>query len=238
MILLTKLVLAHLTGDFLLQPSSWVQAKEEKKLKAYQLYLHSVLHGVLIMLLVWNWSFIRWAVLLAFIHLVIDAAKLLLQKPETKRVCFFMDQLAHGVSIYLIYCWYTGCAEINMFIFGEINWLLITMVVFLTMPSSFIIRIFIATWSPHTEENDGESLKDAGKYIGILERLFVFVCVLTNNWEAIGFLLTAKSVFRFGDLKESKDRKLTEYILIGTLLSFGVATLIGMTYIALMAKTT
>ena len=28
-----------------------------------------------------------------------------------------------------------------------------------------------------------------------------------------------------GDLKESKDRKLTEYILIGTLLSFGIAIL-------------
>jgi hypothetical protein len=61
----------------------------------------------------------------------------------------------------------------------------------------------------------------------MLERLFVFTFVITGNWEAIGFLLAAKSVFRFGDLKESKDRKLTEYILIGTLLSFGIAILIG-----------
>ena len=28
--------------------------------------------------------------------------------------------------------------------------------------------------------------------------LFVFVFVITNHWEAIGFLLAAKSVFRFG----------------------------------------
>jgi hypothetical protein len=39
----------------------------------------------------------------------------------------------------------------------------------------------------------------------------------------VGFLIAAKSVFRFGDLKESKDRKLTEYILVGTLVSFGLA---------------
>jgi hypothetical protein len=40
--------------------------------------------------------------------------------------------------------------------------------------------------------------------------------------------LAAKSIFRFGDLKESKDRKLTEYVLIGTLLSFGIAIAVGM----------
>ncbi|MFV0501856.1 MAG: hypothetical protein ACK5MH_09735 [Bacteroidales bacterium] len=45
--------------------------------------------------------------------------------------------------------------------------------------------------------------------------------------SGIGFLLAAKSIFRFGDLKDSKDRKLTEYILIGTLLSFAVAIATG-----------
>ena len=64
-------------------------------------------------------------------------------------------------------------------------------------------------------------------YIGILERLFVFSFILTGHFEAIGFLLAAKSIFRFGDLKEAKDRKLTEYVLIGTLLSFGIALLTG-----------
>jgi len=39
--------------------------------------------------------------------------------------------------------------------------------------------------------------------------------------------LAAKSIFRFGDLKEAKDRKLTEYVLVGTLLSFGIALLVG-----------
>lgn len=73
-------------------------------------------------------------------------------------------------------------------------------------------------------------MKDAGRYIGMLERLFVFTFVLLGQWEAIGFLLAAKSVFRFGDLTKASDRKLTEYILIGTLLSFGIAIMLGIVF--------
>ena len=66
------------------------------------------------------------------------------------------------------------------------------------------------------------------KYIGILERVLIFVFILTNHFEAVGFLLAAKSIFRFGDLKEAQDLKLTEYVLIGTLLSFGIAIVTAM----------
>jgi hypothetical protein len=48
------------------------------------------------------------------------------------------------------------------------------------------------------------------------------------NLKPLVFLLAAKSIFRFGDLKKVKDRKLTEYVLIGTLLSFGIAILVGL----------
>ncbi|MGB6037763.1 MAG: DUF3307 domain-containing protein, partial [Cryomorphaceae bacterium] len=81
-----------------------------------------------------------------------------------------------------------------------------------------------------TEDEENQSLPAAGKYIGMLERLFIFAFVVLNQWSAIGFLITAKSVFRFGDLSRAKDRKLTEYILIGTLLSFGLAILTGLVY--------
>src|SRR5258708_34477136 len=106
MMLLTKLILAHLIGDFLLQPLSWVKAKEKSKLKASPLFLHALLHGILIMLLVWDWTFLPWAALLTFVHLAIDATKLLLQKKETETIYFFADQLLHFLSIYLIVWWY------------------------------------------------------------------------------------------------------------------------------------
>lgn len=97
----------------------------------------------------------------------------------------------------------------------------------LTKPTSIIIRNIISIWTPEKKAKDN-SLENAGNYIGILERLFIFCFVLTHHFEAIGFLLAAKSIFRFGDLKAAKDRKLTEYVLIGTLLSFGIALLIGL----------
>lgn len=72
-------------------------------------------------------------------------------------------------------------------------------------------------------------MKDAGKWIGIMERILIFSFILLDKFGTIGFLLAAKSVFRFGDLKDTNDQKKTEYIIIGTFLSFMIATLLGIT---------
>jgi hypothetical protein len=95
------------------------------------------------------------------------------------------------------------------------------------------MKTIFLKWNISELTKNHESLKDAGKYIGILERILVFIFIILNHWEAVGFLITAKSVFRFGDLKESKDRQLTEYILIGTLISFGIAITTGIIYTTL-----
>ena len=92
----------------------------------------------------------------------------------------------------------------------------------------------MSKWSESLNSSSDASLSNAGKYIGILERLLIFTFVVSGHWEAIGFLIAAKSVFRFGDLKESKERKLTEYILIGTLLSFGIALVTGIIVVKLL----
>ncbi|OUS18429.1 hypothetical protein A9Q93_03955, partial [Nonlabens dokdonensis] len=60
--------------------------------------------------------------------------------------------------------------------------------------------------------------------------LLIFLFIITDNFSAVGLLLTAKSVFRFGDLSKAKNMKLTEYVLIGTLLSFGIAILVGLLF--------
>ncbi len=98
---------------------------------------------------------------------------------------------------------------------------------FLTAPSSALIKNTISRWRPPTSEETPDSLDRAGAYIGVLERLFVYFFVLNGLWDAVGFLIAAKSVFRFGDLRNSSDLKLTEYILIGTLLSVGLASLVA-----------
>ena len=233
MMLLLKLLLAHLIGDFLIQPSSWVKNKEEKKLAAWQLYFHVLVHGALVLLLVWDWHFWAWALLLSGTHLLIDACKLLFQNKNRKRVFFFIDQAIHLLSIYIIWWCYQGEVISTTFLWSNKILLFTTAFFLITLPASVAIKIFISKWTPQTEDTEEGSLQSAGKYIGIFERLFVFAFIITDHWEAIGFLLAAKSVFRFGDLKESKDRKLTEYILIGTLLSFGLAVLTGLIYLRL-----
>jgi len=52
--------------------------------------------------------------------------------------------------------------------------------------------------------------------------------ILVGEPAGIGFLAAAKSVFRIGELKESTDRNLAEYILIGTLMSFTIAMVAGL----------
>jgi len=233
MIILVKLILAHLLGDFLLQPDTWVTAKEKKKLSAWQLYSHVLIHFVLIMVLVNDISFWKWALLIALLHLITDIAKVFLQTKKTKRTYFFVDQFVHLLFICLIWFWYQD-EWISLQIKNlEYYITIITFIYALTQPVSVLIRSFISRWSPETGRNGSDSLERAGNYIGILERLFVFAFVLAGQWEAVGFLLAAKSVFRFGDLKESKDRKLTEYVLIGTLLSFGIAMLAGVVFLNL-----
>src|SRR3546814_5185296 len=102
MILLLKLFLAHLLGDFMFQPAKWVEAKEKRRIKAYQLYVHGLLHGIIIMLLVWNWSFWPWELILAASHLFIDALKLLFQEQKTNRIFFFVDNLSNLLIIYIV----------------------------------------------------------------------------------------------------------------------------------------
>lgn len=231
MILLLKLVLAHLLGDFVLQPHRWVKAKEKKKHKAWQLYVHMLIHLTLVLLLVWDINFLIPAILLSLSHGIIDVLKLHFQRESTERFWFAVDQFLHLLVITII--WYRIEKPEYSFALGQINLLYITALVFITTPGSIIIKTLIAQWSPVTDKPKGASLQHAGQYIGILERLMVFTFTVTNNWEAIGFLIAAKSVFRFGDLKDSRDLKLTEYVLIGTLLSFGLAMGAGLLVSAL-----
>lgn len=226
MILLVKLLLAHLIGDFLLQPTTWVLDKEAKKHKSIYLYFHILLHGILAFALVFEKDFLWFALLLAVLHGVIDSFKLQFQTKKTKRFWFLLDQILHLITIFGIAFFYTN-TTIDFNLSGDNFWIVITGIVLLTKPTSIIIRNIISIWTPEKKPKNN-SLENAGNYIGILERLFIFCFILTHHFEAIGFLLAAKSIFRFGDLKAAKDRKLTEYVLIGTLLSFGIALLIGL----------
>lgn len=233
MILFLKILLAHILGDFVFQPEKWVKDKEQKKIKSVKLYYHVVIHAILLLLFIqFNWTeYWLGFVIIITSHYLFDVLKLTFQHKKSKRIWFFIDQILHLLVLIFVATFYS---EFN-FNFDELFTskilLLFISILLVTNVSAVIIKIFITQWNPESKKENDDSLAKAGRYIGILERLFVFTFIVTNHWEAIGFLLAAKSVFRFGDLTSSKDRKLTEYILIGTLLSFGLAIIIGILYL-------
>jgi len=227
-VLLAKLLAAHFIGDYLLQPKSWVAAKESRVWRAPQLYLHTLIHLLLILLIIDQPGFLPYALLIAASHLIIDGLKVRFQTEQTRTFWYFTDQALH-VAVLLIVWNRTTPADI---LFGTLwqpdYWIPLAAFLFLTMPAATIIRFVMLRWTTSIDETRDESLKDAGTMIGILERLFIFFSILGGFWQTIGFLLAAKSVFRFGDLTRAKDRKLTEYIMIGTLLSFSLAVAVSL----------
>lgn len=85
--------------------------------------------------------------------------------------------------------------------------------------------------SPVTQTISGNEeqelgLASAGKWIGICERVLIITFVVMGQFTAIGFLMTAKSILRFSE-KENNTQLKTEYVLVGTLVSFTTAAMIG-----------
>ncbi|MGB0879831.1 MAG: DUF3307 domain-containing protein [Polaribacter sp.] len=243
MILFLKLLLAHLLGDFVFQPENWVNDKEKNKIKSSKLYIHILIHSILLMIIL-GFDFKNyWIGFLIIVssHYIIDVSKIYFQKKKTKRIWFFIDQFLHLLILVLVTFMYLEYAISLENILTNKNLLLIVCLISVTYVAAILIKVIITQWNPKNNKentsssssNGNESLAKAGRYIGILERLLIFVFIATKHWEAIGFLLAAKSIFRFGDLTDSEDRKLTEYILIGTLLSFGFAIFIGLLYVHL-----
>jgi hypothetical protein len=229
MLIFTQLLLAHLIADFLLQPQRWVVHKEAHKIRSKYLYVHVLLHFAVTMVLLWDVKYWKLALIIAVSHYFIDLAKLYATPLfRLRSIPFFIDQSLHLAVLYAV-AYYGNLLEHIGTFFQELDWPLVTAIVFVTFPAAIVMGKLLEAMG-NKIELDHKSLPNAGKYIGIIERLFVLLFIILGRWEAIGLLIGAKSVFRFNDLKESNNRKLTEYILIGTLLSFGLALVTGIIY--------
>ena len=144
--LFIKLILAHLLGDFIFQPNSWVADKERKKAKSLYLYLHTFIHFALIMFLLWDLHLWWIAAAVAGSHFIIDLAKLQYQKPNTRKNWFFIDQLLHilviaGITLYVMKFDFS-------FIDNSDLLKVIAGAVFVTVPASIIVKMLISGWTP------------------------------------------------------------------------------------------
>jgi hypothetical protein len=91
-----------------------------------------------------------------------------------------------------------------------------------TLLGGFFVGVYIRPYTEKlpTSTTGGRGFATAGQLIGRLERFLIYLFVTAGHLEGVGFLVAAKSIFRFGELKDHEHRAEAEYITIGTMLSF------------------
>lgn len=238
LLILLQLLFAHLLTDFILQPSKWIRHKREFKARSYVLIIHSLLAGALSLLFLQTWEWWYAAVFISITHYLIDVWKLYQRKDNLKY--FLLDQFFHLIVILLVWLHIiNGFSQVLPMLKTYLNSpaaLAITgaylVVIF---PAGFLIGKATQRWQNEIEPDyRNNSLASAGRYIGIFERILVLTFILTNNFAAIGLLIAAKSILRFSDKSETGARKQTEYVLIGTLMSFAITILLGLLVMSLI----
>lgn len=224
--LLLRLLSAHLLADFFLQSDKLCKAKNESGKKGVIAQLaHAFIHALSAYILLADWK--NWIIpLVIFVsHLIIDVLKSRLHGKGT--VAFLCDQSVHILVIVLLWWWLyadstQACGWLANVVSSKQLWAVILVYLSITKPASVLISKFIRNWTP-SNNMQGQGMPRAGEWIGYIERVLILTFVITGNIEAVGFLLAAKSVFRFGDLNKAKEIKITEYVLLGTLASFTIA---------------
>jgi len=219
--LILLLFIAHLLSDFIFQSQSMSDNKSKKAITWYHIY-HVAIVGVLSFILSLNLNFWLSAIILTLLHLLTDIAKSALQLKHSSKNFFFIDQAIHLASIVIVAYTYALGGEIDFFVNLRIRTIAtIAAFIFITKPTNIIIDNLLNVFKIQISDSADESLPNAGKLIGIVERFLVLALILIGEFAAVGLILAAKSILRLNGTQKS------EYVLIGTLLSFGFAALAG-----------
>lgn len=274
--LLLLLLAAHFIGDFYLQPSRWVECRNDNHIKSIGLWKHFLVHTLLntAVFLISDLSFIQSIISIGFIsisHLLTDYWKSHRKKNFTY---FLVDQIIHILIINIVWAYLAGFTfeQVATFIgkfFTAKNMIIAISYVLVCKPASVIISLALkkhtdslikdnetakasTTLEVHeisddkvavtivkkgaeiqstdvssNDKNQDVGLVSAGSWIGYIERCLAISFIFIGQFAGIGFLVATKTIFRFGDLTKNKDMKLTEYMMLGTLLSYAIAFFIG-----------
>lgn len=221
----------HILADFYFQTSVIAQKKENS---FSYLLLHCLIYlltMVAVILPLSNWQLVQWALFIAVIHFIIDSCKALLVRrfkfSDLQNVLFyFTDQFLHILTIlFVVACVVLTQIDIayfssllNLFDIFHIDpkqvlsWVVVLLLII--QPSSITIRKVLDHFDPKTAD---DGIANAGALIGTFERLLILLMLYANQYAAIGFVLTAKSIARYNKIAE--EPKFAEYYLLGTLLS-------------------
>ncbi|RKF15226.1 DUF3307 domain-containing protein [Roseovarius spongiae] len=227
---LTALLLAHALADFALQ-TDWINANKTR-LPAL------LLHGAIVWLtahaalgLVYD----PWLSALALAHVLIDATKVQLARRLNgfRGIgAFLADQGAHLLTLLIVArlapdLWQGG-AWAGMDALLPLYALLAGLVVTLTA-GQYAVGLLMR---PHSRRVRNDGLRDGGRLIGLLERGLIYLLILAGQPLGVGFLIAAKSILRFGTA--TRDQRSAEYVIIGTLASFGWAIAVALGVQALL----
>lgn len=231
---LAALLCAHAMADFVLQ-TNWMIARKRN-------VGVMLLHGALVLLtaqIATGQVAALPLLILALLHLLIDCVKT--YGRFTGLAAFLTDQAAHLAALAAIAFWAP-----DLWITGQWPALLLEPVatalphifavvagaILAIRTGAFAIQ-FLMQGHALSDNPGDDGLPGGGATIGYLERALIFLLVLAGQIAGIGFLVAAKSILRFGTI--SGDRKATEYVIIGTLFSFGWALLIALATQSLLA---
>jgi hypothetical protein len=188
------------------------------------MYVHALIIALLSWVAIGDYQLWSYAVIIGVTHLLIDIAK---SYVKTQTLVWFVgDQILH-IFVLLIVSYFIGNGW-EQFAWIPQNYALIlpaflSAVIICTKPANIFIKMILTRYEIDLPKAKDKELKNAGALIGNLERLLSLVLIIAGQFGAVGFIITAKSILRFRDYERAK----TEYVLAGTLLSFGIAIICG-----------
>ena len=225
--ILVPLLTAHFLADFILQTDEDVKRKQSILVFGK----HIVLVTLLSYLLVGSWNCFTIPLVILISHALIDLLKRTIKKESI--TIFMIDQFAHlfiilALSIYMQnklmqkvsnLFWFDTWGSVYLKIL-----VIVIAIILVTKFSSIIISYIIKPFQAKifkSEINNKEEIK-TGRIIGYLERIIILVLFIAEIPAVVGFLIAAKSILRYAEIKNEKDKVMVEYVLIGTLLSFAI----------------
>ena len=219
-------VIAHVLTDYNFQNDAKAKDKNDKGFDSKFLKWHVLIAFVCSWVLSFQVSFVFSALSIALIHWLIDGFKPKISKWKMiTKYMFFIDQFLHLLTIGIVLLISNQIFEFKLLYINELSLRVIMIVLAYLIcmkPINILIKEAFKVGNIHLEPTTDE-LINAGKLIGVLERMLVLTFVLICQFGAVGFLLASKSILRY---KNDNTLK-TEYVLIGTMISFGSALMLG-----------
>jgi len=226
-----SLIFCHLLADFVLP----VKKLSQKGLTALA---YSAIHVSLVILILLlsgdydNYGIFKPVFLgVIFIeYLIIGLIRNTLAKKSKDHIVFIIEQAYHFMILLTIaYFW-----DNNSYFYWDNDFFYsiiacATGIMGITLFSGKLMKLVTDDFinqNVSLKEDIESGLIEGGKYIGILERILIFIFILIDQPLAVGFLIAAKSLLRIES--DPKHHRRMEYILVGTLFSFLLALLFSL----------